>query len=141
MVHLTEDLHIFPAHIERLGGMLQWIRIHLLEMAFEEGVIRKVELASEEALVNIIRHGYKAREGKIMIRLFSFADHVEIVIIDEGPPFNPLLEESHVDSLACLEERKEGGLGILFMRQYMDEVRYQREANHNVLTLIKKLAS
>ncbi len=138
---MTEDLRVFPAHIEHLGGMLQWIRVHLFRMSFDEAVIRKVELASEEALVNIIRHGYKSRAGQIAIRVVSFATHVEIVLIDEGPPFNPLLEERTVDAMACLEERKEGGLGILFMRQYMDEVRYQRDANHNILTLIKKIAS
>lgn len=56
-----------------------------------------------------------------------------------GAPFNPLMIETEIDPLAPLEERAIGGLGILFMRQYMDDIRYERRKRTNILTLIKKI--
>lgn len=132
---------VFPARMEKLSQMIEWIREHLTSMSFDDAAIRKVELASEEALVNIIRHGYKKQAGQIEIEFHHSPDQAEIILKDAGPPFNPLLEEIELNHDSSLEEREEGGLGILFMREYMDEVRYRRESNQNILTLIKRLAS
>lgn len=120
--------------------MLFWIKEQLIQMGFERPTIRKVELASEEALVNIIRHAYKQRSGHIEIQVTIYPkNRVEIAIRDQGPPFNPLEEERRIDPAIPLEERQEGGLGILLIRKYMDEVLYRREKDLNILTLIKKV--
>lgn len=120
--------------------MLHWIRSEIIGTGFDESTIRKVELASEEALVNVIRHAYKGKKGEIDITITSVPkSHMEIVIVDQGPPFNPLKIETIVNPLAPLEERNEGGLGILFMKQYMDEIRYERNKERNILTLIKRI--
>ncbi len=119
--------------------MIHWVRLQLLSLGLNETNVRKTELASEEALVNIIEHGYQKNEGTIEVELHRFGTVIEIVLRDYGPAFNPLEREISFNPLAPLEERKIGGLGILFIRQYMDEVRYRRERNANVLTLIKKL--
>lgn len=120
--------------------MLHWIRERLFQTEFDEQTIRKIELATEEALVNVIRHAYKAKEGNIEIGMkFHPKSHVEIAISDEGPAFNPLAKEIVINPLATLEERTEGGLGILFMKQYMDEIHYERKKEKNILTLTKRM--
>ncbi len=130
---------LFPAKIDLLHRMLHWIRERLLLNGFDSDAIGKVELASEEALVNVIRHAYSDTEGTIGIDLFLHPQsHVEIIITDQGPPFNPLAKELQINPFASLEERVEGGLGILFMKQYMDEIRYERKSEKNILTLVKK---
>jgi len=129
----------FIANLQSLPAMIQWIRMQLYSHGLGETTIRKIELASEEALVNIIKHGYKQWMGFVQIELKSFAAHVEIILRDHGPPFNPLEQEISFNPMATLEERSLGGLGILFIRQNMDEVRYRREKNANVLMLVKKL--
>lgn len=121
--------------------MLHWIRSQLRAFGLDETKIRQTELASEEALVNIIRHGYQEKAGKIEIALDEKKGQMEVVIRDYGPAFNPLEKELNFNPHATLEERDIGGLGILFIRECMDEVRYARENDANVLTLIKKLAS
>ena len=135
-MHVT---FVVPARIDHLASMLDRIRKALYAIGWGDSAVRKVELASEEALVNIIRHGYKEGVGQISVEIHSIGERVEISISDWGPPFNPLLAK-HTDIDTPLEEREEGGLGILFMRQYMDEVRYRRDADRNILTLIKKIA-
>jgi len=118
--------------------MLDWIRQQLRHAGLDHASIHKVEVASEEALVNIIRHAYKNVPGSIDIAIQDEQSCVEITIRDKGPPFNPLDRDISIDRGASIEERPIGGLGILFMREYMDEVRYKREGNVNILSLIKK---
>ena len=118
--------------------MLRWIRQQLYVAGLDESSMHKVEIASEEALVNIIRHAYKNRTGSIEIYIQEGEPFVEITICDHGPPFNPLERDITFDRSAGIDEREVGGLGILFMREYMDEVRYRREGDANILSLIKK---
>ena len=134
-----KQIATFSAELTELRAMLDWIRNLLSEAGYLSATIRNVELASEEALVNIVRHAYKQGKGEIEIQAEIFPkNRVEIAILDKGPPFNPLLEEKEIDTMLPLEEREEGGLGILLIREYMDEVLYKRERGSNVLILIKK---
>ena len=91
--------------------------------------------------MNIIEHGYKKDSGEIHIRIREWKPGiVEITLSDRGPPFNPLKKQTRFNPLASLEDRAIGGLGILFIRQYMDDVRYKRENEMNVLSLYKKIS-
>lgn len=118
--------------------MIDFIRDHLVIFGLDLTSIRKTELASEEALVNVIEHGYKGLDGEIKIEMGEIQHKIHITIRDHGPAFNPLDQEVGFDPNATLEERNIGGLGILFMRQYVDEIHYSREGDENVLTLVKR---
>jgi serine/threonine-protein kinase RsbW len=122
--------------------MILWIRGHLLTLSLNETKVKQTELACEEALVNIIDYGYKELSGDIAgdieIEITEVDKKIEILIRDRGEPFNPLEQEVGFDPLATLEERKIGGLGILFMRQYVDEIRYEYLDGANSLTLVKR---
>lgn len=120
--------------------MLNWIRAQLEQTGLDENSIRKVELASEEAIVNIIQHAYQQKGGEIQIYFKVIEEsHIELAICDQGPPFDPLQRPPQYDPLAPLEDRPLGGLGILFIRQYMDAVHYKRDGKTNILLLIKKI--
>lgn len=124
----------FPAQIDQLRPILQWIHAQILPMQFDAPTLRKIELASEEALVNIIHH---ARPPSVIIEIKLFPkSHLEIAFTDNGPPFNPLQYEPI--TTGSLEERSIGGLGIHLMKQMMDEVNYQRNSTSNILTLVKR---
>ncbi len=128
---------LFSAEIQELHRIREWVRIRLAKGGLETGAIRKMELASEEAFVNVVTHSYAGRKGKVEIGLKWGPGHVEIVIRDWGPPFDPLSNASNVNLDATLEEREIGGLGIHLMRHVMDELIYKREKDENVLTMIK----
>lgn len=128
---------VFSAEIQELHRILEWVRVRLAKKGIEAKAVRRIELASEEALVNVISHGYAGREGKVEIGLTWSPGHVEIVVRDWGPPFDPLANAPSVDPQASLEDREMGGLGIFLMRQFMDELIYKREKDANVLIMIK----
>jgi anti-sigma regulatory factor (Ser/Thr protein kinase) len=128
---------IFVAEIESLRTILDWIYEQLLPMEFDTRAHRQIELACEEAFVNIMRHAYRNLPEKVEVDVKVFPkSHVEIMIIDHGPPFNPL-ERPAPDLTLPLEEREIGGLGVHFIRQNVDEVRYKREGKFNILVLVK----
>ena len=58
-----------------------------------------------------------------------------MTFIDHGPEFNPLKTEAKIVED---ENAKEGGLGILIVKNFADSITYNRINNKNIL-LIKKL--
>jgi anti-sigma regulatory factor (Ser/Thr protein kinase) len=100
--------------------------------------LRKLELALEESLVNIIQHAYPDTPGGIEIHFTPYYDYLIFTLRDQGFPFNPLLAQPKVAS-GSLEERTEGGLGLLLIREFMDEMYYTRQDPYNILTLVKKI--
>lgn len=131
---------VFNAEVQDLHRILQWVRTHLEKGGFEAAAIRRMELASEEALVNVISHGYQGKRGKVEIGLKWNPGLIEITVKDWGPPFDPLANAPRVDPQAPLEERGTGGLGIYLIGQIMDELIYQREKDANVLVMIKRFS-
>jgi anti-sigma regulatory factor (Ser/Thr protein kinase) len=130
----------FPAEIQELHRTLEWIRTHLINGGVPKAMIGKLELASEEAIVNVIHHAYPKKKGEVEIGIKWGDAQVEIIVRDSGPPFNPLKEAPKVSLHAPIEEREAGGLGIYLIRQIMDELHYAREGDENVLTMLKRFS-
>jgi anti-sigma regulatory factor (Ser/Thr protein kinase) len=134
MDRTSESIRL-PARIENFDRLMGWILGLLREKGFPEERIQEVELASEEALVNIIRHGFPGREpGDVAIRCTGEPDDsVEIEFSDDGVPFDPT-SLAQPDLILPVEERPVGGLGVFLIRRLIDEVRYRREGGRNILT-------
>src|SRR3990167_4689175 len=60
---------LFSAQIDRLPEILEWMRNRLQQKGLNPKAIRRLELALEEAIVNVIRHSYQGKEGKIELAL------------------------------------------------------------------------
>ena len=128
----------FSANISSLRPILAWIISQIEESPFDQAELRRIEVALEEALVNIIHYAYLDQEGEIEITCNYFPeDQIEIIIKDYGIPFNPLENGQKIDRMAPIEERTVGGLGISFMKELMDKMEYSREGDANILTLKK----
>ena len=98
--------------------------------------IQKVQLASEEALVNIFSYAYPPGETGEVTVTCSLENRTDfkIVLEDSGQPFDMLTREDP-DTTLSLENRGIGGLGIFFVKQMMDRVDYCRREEKNILTL------
>jgi serine/threonine-protein kinase RsbW len=124
------------AEISSLTEILDGIAILLEEQGFPFELISDVQLAADEAITNIILHGYEGREGTIHIIAKVTGGEVEISVEDMAPPFDPTSYISHLGTEE-IPDRPPGGLGIILIRNVMDEVRYQYESGKNILTMIK----
>jgi len=133
------DSSTFQAKLASLHAMLEWLRTQMEKSELPQSDLKRMEVALEEALVNIIRHAYKEKEGSIELTFTDYPrDHIEIRIKDHGPPFNPLENGQPPDSSLPLEQREVGGLGISLIKQIVDELSYMRKGEENVLILIKR---
>ena len=104
---------------------------------FTDKRVQEIELAVEEALVNIINYAYPDQDnGDVDIKCgLEDQERLVIEIRDSGVPFD-VGAQSDPDLKANIAERKIGGLGIFLIRKMADEMRYKREGEQNVLTLI-----
>ncbi len=108
------------------------------KMNIEKSLARRLRLAVEEAIVNIISYAYPAdTEGNIELRLMTDGNRLKVLIIDEGLPFDPT-EKENIDITLAAEDRQVGGLGIHLVRELMDIINYERINGQNILTLIKE---
>lgn len=131
-------IKIFSASLDKLYDMLQFVRDQAKLAKFNDSISSKIELAVEEALVNIISYGYPNRSGTIEIQCsISNFSGIKITIKDKGVPYNPLTSTKIFNPTAPIEGRSLGGYGIYFILKIMDEVDYRRENNCNILTLVK----
>lgn len=134
------ELKGFPAKLECLYEMLAFVREEAERAGFKPQYISKIELAAEEALVNIISYGYQketANNGSIDLECSTLPQGgIRIQIKDQGIPYNPLENKVKYNPNNSGEEGL-GGYGVFFIVNLMDEVTYAREQNFNVLTLIK----
>jgi len=125
------------AKLENLGRFIESVSDCAKARGFEQEEIRKIELAAEEALVNIFRYAYPERPGDVEVSCKLDEGRFTLEIIDSGIPFD-LTAIPDPDVTAGIQERETGGLGIFFIKKMMDEVRYRRENDQNILTLIIK---
>ena len=108
-------------------------------MGFDDTVTGKVNVAVEEAVVNVMKYAYPpGHRGDVTIEAASNDTRLKFTIIDCGKPFDPTVQ-TEIDTTLPAKERKIGGLGIHIMRQNMDSMNYERMDNLNVLTLRKKI--
>lgn len=124
------------AGMESLEILKSFVSESARERGFSDKKTKEIEIATEEAVVNIINYAYDDNTGNIEITCNSENDRRLIVeIVDTGKPFN-VLSANEPDLTSDIDERPIGGLGVFFIKQFIDDVEYRRENGANVLTFI-----
>jgi serine/threonine-protein kinase RsbW len=101
----------------------------------DQSTTHAIVLATGEAVSNIIRHAHHDRpEAQLQVQCYLHPDAVEILLYDEGAPFD-LVGVPHLDP----GELRLGGRGVFLMRALMDELSCQhQEGRGNVLRMVKR---
>jgi serine/threonine-protein kinase RsbW len=102
--------------------------------ALPAGAGWRVQLALDEILSNIVRHGGPGAVAPVGVTFSLDGGMVGVEIVDGTAPFNPLLAPAP-DTSRPLHERQPGGLGIALVRQLMDETLYERRGHHNYFVM------
>lgn len=130
----------FPSSLESLYEMLNYISINAKEIGFDGHYIKKIELACEEALVNIINHTFKDKSGTIDIECIPTEKKrgIKVIFKDKGKAFDPTEKMNKLLSEDSIKKPQDlGGFGLFFIFNLMDEVHYRREGDYNKLIMIK----
>ncbi|MEI7437016.1 MAG: ATP-binding protein [bacterium] len=141
---LTE--RTFNADASEIATTIGFVAKLAKNAGLDSGKISRLELAIEEATSNICGHAY-LEEASINRMSYAYQKHSAYTVAitnkpdaftvrmtDSGVAFNPLLVALPDVSLP-VEVRQADGLGILLMRNMVDDVRYERTGGRNILTL------
>ncbi len=129
----------FPGKFNCLGDICEFVTKEAKAARLNEKEIYAVQLAVDEACTNIIEHAYGG-EGKGDIELICKVvnDGMEIVLKDDGEPFDPdLITEPKIG--LPLEEVEPRGAGIFLIRKLMDEVIYEFSSGKGTVLKMKKM--
>jgi len=125
-------------NIRTLAHFIQGVgeRLHLTEKTQFD-----IDLAIEEAAVNIVSHAYPGdMMGDMVIRAEVDEEMLRITLTDWGIPLDPK-DVPEFDRHTPIELRIDGGMGLHFIRSLMDEVHRQATplGEPNTLTLRKRI--
>ena len=125
--------------VQQIPQLADFIETVASEMQLSQSLAMGLNLALEEAVTNVIMYAYpKGADGLVDVEAIIREHSLEFIITDSGTPFDPTAAPL-VDITKPASERPIGGLGIHLVRQLMDQVRYERRGNQNVLSMIKNI--
>jgi anti-sigma regulatory factor (Ser/Thr protein kinase) len=108
-------------------------------LGFNEIQCGQISLAVDEALCNVITHGYGRRpDGRMWLYIWPIDSNppgLKVVIEDLARQVDPTkIQSRHLDDV------RPGGLGVHIIREVMDEVVYERREGQGMrLTMIKHI--
>ncbi|MBL0926125.1 MAG: ATP-binding protein [Phycisphaerales bacterium] len=144
-----------------LSGARELVSAVCKRFGFDDGACGQIALAVDEALCNVIRHGYDKRaDGRIWVSIWPVAAAeaaalrggsgpggvglslrpdeepagVRIVIDDQARQVDPESIKGR-----ALEDIRPGGLGVFIIRQVMDHARFEKRAEGGMRLVMAKL--
>ena len=138
--HAAQTVISIDARIAETSRVADHVESFGRDQEISPGTVNDMNVALDEVISNIVRHGGDtARAHLIVIRVGLAGGWFFAEVRDQGVPFDPV-------SYTAPEARgggtrTMGGLGLVFVRALMDEVRYTREGQGNVLFLAKKISA
>ena len=131
----TLTLRIDLSGLEKLNSFLEEL---CQKLFLSEKCLFETNLSLEEVFSNSLSYGVNNHTDHF-IKITVTAAHgvLNILMEDDGKPFNPL-EAKEPNLRYDLEKCAPGGLGIHLVKHFMDDIRYKRYQNRNILTMKKE---
>lgn len=128
----------FEAKVDNLHLVLEFLEAELEKHECNMKTSTALAIAIEELFVNVASYSYPQGSGSATLKLDFVGDDVLITLIDSGIEFDPVAKVDPDITLSA-EDRDIGGLGILMVKKTMDEMKYERKDNQNILSMKKRI--
>lgn len=125
------------AKVESIETLTAFVEDFLESSGGSMKAITQVCISLDEVVSNIVKYS-GAQSFTVKVALEQDSLVASVTFIDNGVAYDPLQKEDP-DTTLSAEDREIGGLGIFLVKKTMDEVRYSREGEKNVLVLKKHL--
>lgn len=128
---------VISSTIAETGRLHAWLDEVFARHGVPDRVAHAVRLCLEEAVMNVILHGYgPGQPGAIEIALWSDGDEVLARVTDRAAPFDPTQPRPSGPRRADLADGPIGGRGLGLIRRYASRTGYARHGDgRNELTL------
>lgn len=128
-----------PSETGHLAEVRAFIREATIAFGSSAEVADDLVQATDEAVCNVILHGYGHAAGEIEVRAERRGPNVEIAVLDRGPAFDPTAAPGPDLAVPPLA-RKPGGMGIHLVREGTDAVHHRpRPGGGNELRLVRRI--
>ena len=135
MTEETTEL-ILPSRIEAIDEAAAAATEVAGRSGFDEGALFGIDLAVREAVTNAVLHGNRRDETKpVEIGFTNAGTALVITVRDRGEGFDP---QSVPDPTEERNLLKASGRGILFMRNFMDDVSWERHPEGGTVVRMTK---
>lgn len=137
MVSVSTVLTV-PGEVGRLAEVRAFVR-ESVRGRLAGGLVEDLVCAVDEAVTNVIVHGYDGASGPVEVEVGGDSQTLEVRIADRARLFDPT-KAPQPDLSLPLERRPLGKMGVHLMREFADELRYApRRGGGNEVTLVKRL--
>lgn len=113
------------------------VAIFASQLDFTIDEIDEIKVAVSEAVSNAVIHGYDEGPGEVFIEAMLRQGSMEIVVRDTGKGIADIAWATEATNTTRPEERM--GLGLVFIREYMDEM--QIDSKPNMGTTVRMIKS
>lgn len=122
---ISENQLIVSGHFRNLAKIGDFIDQAAIQAELDEQAAYAIQLAVDEACTNIIEHAYGGEgRGKIHLTYHIQEDGLQVIIYDQGAPFDPS-QVPEPDIQAPLSERSPRGMGLFFIRKLVDSFEFK----------------
>lgn len=136
---MSEPRHhrIFPARRDALPQVEAFLAEVCAAAGLDRAMCLRVTLLVEELFTNTVVHGHRGdSEAPVSLQCDVAPGRIALVYEDTGPAHDPFAHVVVPDGTADVDERPEGGLGVLLVSAMAQQVEYRRDGDRNRISLV-----
>lgn len=135
----TEFQLVIPSQTRYLNLVTGLAKRAASVAGLDDATAAKVSIAVDEAVTNVILHAYHGEAEHTVELDLRFTDEAfEIYIRHTGDGIQDD-QVSLPDPKEYVKHPRKGGLGLLLMSRFMDEVHFEQDRGRSVVRMIKRL--
>ncbi len=136
----VESIITLPSQVRFVGPALAFIRAIAASCGFSDPALNDIEVATEEALTNVIKHAFEGdADATFKLSVHFTETEFFITIHEKGMPFSPDRVKGY-DPGKLEEKLAADGLGVFLMKKMMDDVVFENLGREGKsLTLVKQI--
>ena len=128
------------SNVDNLAKIRNFVRRSISGLGMTKESIYDLVLAVDEAVTNIMVHGYKEKPGMINIEISQELNSVSVCLKDLASSFDPT--RVHPPDLTLpLEQRPLGHMGVHLIHTCVDDMLYEKTAGGGNQLTLKKIIS
>jgi len=128
-------LRVVLADVADVAGLLDGIGERLDAAGVAAKLRNRCLLASEEIVVNALRHGRETPDDEVVVEVSTGGQDIVVTITYPGVAFDP----SDPKSIPPIDLERIGGDGLRLVHQMVDTIRYARHGGRNTVILIQRI--
>ncbi len=122
---ISENQLTVSGYFENLAKIGDFIGQASAQAELGDRAAYALQMAVDEACTNIIEHAYGGQgRGQIHLTYHIRKDGLQVIIYDQGTPFDPS-QIPKLDTQAPLPERSSRGMGLFFIRKLVDSFEFK----------------